>query len=153
MAKIPVEKSNTEEIMFKLSQRFPEKDIQWRVQRLTKHGTSGMALAYINVRQLQDRLNEVMGANWQSKHEVFGTKTICHLGLFLEDKWVWRSDGAGDTQFEADKGAISDCFSTIVLPPNRAGITLSTIWLIGQFQGVISAQTPIGEKISRSFGA
>ena len=40
MAKIPVEKNNTEEIMFKLSQRFPEKDIQWRVQRLTKDGTS-----------------------------------------------------------------------------------------------------------------
>ena len=106
MAKISVNK--TEDIMFKLSQKFPEKDIQWRVQRMKSDGTSAMVLAYINARQVQDRLNEVMGSNWQCKHEVFGSKTICHLGLFLDDKWVWRSDGAGDTQVEADKGAISD---------------------------------------------
>ena len=106
MAKISINK--TEDIMFKLSQNFPEKDIQWRVQRMKSDGTSAMVLAYINARQVQDRLNEVMGSNWQCKHEVFGSKTICHLGLFLDDKWVWRSDGAGDTQVEADKGAISD---------------------------------------------
>ncbi len=106
MAKVSVNK--TEDIMFKLSQKFPEKDIQWRVQRMKGDGTSAMVLAYINARQVQDRLNEVMGSNWQCKHEVFGSKTICHLGLFLDDKWVWRSDGAGDTQVEADKGAISD---------------------------------------------
>ena len=60
------------------------------------------------VRQVQDRLTEVMGTDWQCKHEVFGGKTICHLGLKLDGNWIWRSDGAGDTQFEADKGAISD---------------------------------------------
>ena len=43
MAKVSVNK--TEDIMFKLSQKFPEKDIQWRVQRLTRDGTAGMALS------------------------------------------------------------------------------------------------------------
>ena len=62
--------------MFELSKSFDKKDIQWRVQRLTKDGTAGLALAYINVRQVQDRLNEVMGTDWQTKHEVFGAKTI-----------------------------------------------------------------------------
>ncbi|OWK22462.1 hypothetical protein AJ88_09945 [Mesorhizobium amorphae CCBAU 01583] len=41
-------------------------------------------------------------------------------------------------------GAISDGFSTTVQPAAMAGATLQTIWLSGQFQGVISAQTPIG---------
>ena len=52
-----------------------------------KDGTAGLALAYINVRQVQDRLNEVMGLDWQTKHEVFGAKTICSLGLKLDGDW------------------------------------------------------------------
>ena len=94
--------------LFKLSVPFKDEDISWRIQRMKKDGTAGLVLGYINVRQVQDRLTEVMGTDWQCKHEVFGGKTICHLGLKLDGNWIWRSDGAGDTQFEADKGAISD---------------------------------------------
>jgi hypothetical protein len=108
MAKSNDKVKTTEDIMFELSKPFPREEIQWRVQRLTKDGTSGLALAYVNVRTVQDRLNTVMGANWQTKHINYGVKTICHLGLKLDGEWIWRSDGAGDTQFEADKGAISD---------------------------------------------
>ena len=32
----------------------------------------------------------------------------------------------------------------MVQPVARAGTTLQAIWLIGQFQGVIMPQTPIG---------
>jgi hypothetical protein len=41
-------------------------------------------------------------------------------------------------------GATSDGFSTIVQPVANAGNTLQAIWLMGQFHGVISPQTPIG---------
>ena len=41
-------------------------------------------------------------------------------------------------------GAISEGLSTTVQPAAMAGATLQTIWLSGQFHGVISAQTPIG---------
>jgi len=41
-------------------------------------------------------------------------------------------------------GAISEGFSTTVQPAAMAGATLQTIWLSGQFHGVIRAQTPIG---------
>ena len=108
MAKSNEKVKTTEDIMFELAKPFPREEIQWRVQRLTKDGTSGLALAYINVRTVQDRLNTVMGANCQNKNINYGVKTICHLGLKLDGEWVWRSDGAGDTQFEADKGGISD---------------------------------------------
>jgi len=117
--------------MFELSKPFDKKDIQWRVQRLTRDGTSGMALAYVNVRQVQDRLNEVMGIDWQTKHEVFGAKTICSLGLKLDGEWVWRSDGAGDTQFEADKGAISDSLkrAAVSFGVGRHLYDLPSIWV------------------------
>ena len=43
-------------------------------------------------------------------------------------------------------GAISDGLSTTVQPAARAGATLAPIWFSGQFQGVISAQTPTGSR-------
>ncbi len=41
-------------------------------------------------------------------------------------------------------GAISLGLSTIVQPAASAGTTLQAIWLIGQFHGVMKAQTPTG---------
>ena len=41
-------------------------------------------------------------------------------------------------------GAISEGFKIIVHPVANAGTTLRAIWLIGQFQGVINPQTPMG---------
>ena len=52
----------------------------------------------------------------------------------------------------ADSGDSSEGLSTIVQPVAIAGMTFSAIWFIGQFQGVISAQTPIGSYRIRSSG-
>ncbi len=52
-----------------------------------------------------------------------------------------------------DSGAISEGFSTIVQPARSAGTTFRTTWFIGQFHGVISAQTPMGSWMMRSPGA
>ncbi len=41
-------------------------------------------------------------------------------------------------------GATSDGLSIIVQPAASAGATLQTIWLIGQFHGVMKPQTPTG---------
>ena len=46
----------------------------------------------------------------------------------------------------AFSGATSDGLSTIVQPAAIPGATLQTIWLIGQFHGVISPTTPIGSR-------
>ena len=43
-----------------------------------------------------------------------------------------------------DSGANSDGFKTIVQPAAIAGITFKQTWFIGQFHGVINAQTPFG---------
>ena len=116
---------SVEETLFALARPFQNSEVSWRTQRIfqsTKDNAwYGVALAYVSVRQVQDRLNEVMGHHWQCKHEVFGTKTICSLGLKLDNEWIWRSDGAGDTNFEADKGAISDALK-------RSGVA----WGIGR---------------------
>ena len=46
-------------------------------------------------------------------------------------------------------GEYSEGFSTMVQPAASAGTTFAATWFIGQFQGVISAQTPTGSCTSR----
>ena len=102
---------STSDLLFALSKPFKTDEIKWRAQRVTKDKAGNnvaMMLAYVDVNTVRDRLDSVMGHNWQCKHEVSGTKTICHIGLKLDGEWIWRSDGAGDTAYEADKGALSD---------------------------------------------
>ena len=47
-------------------------------------------------------------------------------------------------QICAENGAISEGLRIIVQPVASAGTTLHAIWLIGQFHGVMKAQTPTG---------
>jgi hypothetical protein len=56
-----------------------------------------------------DRLDAVLGAeNWQDRYEFHGVRTICYLSIRIEDEWITKGDGAGDSDVEAEKGAISD---------------------------------------------
>lgn len=96
-----------------LSLEFPREDVHWRVQgtpyeRNGKH--SAMALAYIDARDVMDRLDGVCGPeNWQDEYTVSPTGlTICRIGIRVGDQWVWKSDGAGETAVEKQKGGISD---------------------------------------------
>jgi hypothetical protein len=92
-----------------LSDEFPRSSISWRAQTVTKTGDKALALAYIDARDVMDRLDTVCGpANWQDRYEFHGSRTICYLSIRIGDEWVTKADGAGDSDVEAEKGAISD---------------------------------------------
>lgn len=104
-----------------LRKPFPADRISWRVGSTTKDKSKGMALAYIDARDVQDRLDEVCGVNgWQCRYPHANGKTVCEIGIWCEfpgyagqnhpSEWVWKSDGAGDSDIEAEKGALSDAF-------------------------------------------
>ncbi len=114
-------------IFNELSAPFDPADVSWRVGSTTKDKTRGMALAYIDSRDVQDRLDFVMGADWQDRYEAMPDGTYCcSIGLKIDGEWRWRSDGAGmvavgsavnpQTQRDADakemaqKGSYSDSF-------------------------------------------
>lgn len=98
-------------IFDQLSMPFPSTDIEWRVGSTTKDKSKGMCLAYINARVVMDRLDSACGpANWQKRYPVVGDKTICEIGVRINGEWIWKSDGAGDTDFEGTKGGLSDAF-------------------------------------------
>lgn len=99
----------TTEELKQLFAEFPRDAISWRAQSLTKDGTKAMALAYIDARDVMDRLDDVCGSeNWQDRYEFHGTRTICYLSIRVDGEWVTKADGAGDSDVEAEKGAISD---------------------------------------------
>lgn len=106
-----------------LASEFPHEAISWRAQSVTKDGTKAMALAYIDARDVMRRLDDVCGpAGWQCRYPHAGSKTICEVGIKIGDEWVWKANGAGDTDIEAEKGAISDAFK-------RAAV----LWGIGRY--------------------
>jgi hypothetical protein len=110
-----------EDFFERLSAPFPPEAISWRVgsTNINKQTNAppegkqaqGLALAYLDSRDVQDRLDAVCGpAGWQDDYPHAGTKTVCRIGIKLGDDWIWKSDGAGDTDVEAEKGALSDAF-------------------------------------------
>jgi hypothetical protein len=101
-------------MMEQLAVPFAPEQVKWRPGTITKDGSKGMALAYIDARDVMDRLNLVMGQEyWESEITVFGNIIVCKLSLWveLEDGSLVRrskSDGAGETDIEGEKGGVSD---------------------------------------------
>lgn len=95
-----------------LSKPFNPLAISWRVGATNKDKSKGIALAYLNARDVQDRLDEVCGIeNWQVRFPWHDAgKLNCEIGIHTEHGWIWKGCGAGDTNVEADKGAFSDAF-------------------------------------------
>lgn len=100
-----------QDIFKKLSAPFPADRVSWRIGSMTKDKTRAMALAYIDARDVMERLDEVVGPeNWQNRYPHANGKTVCEIGIRIGDEWVWKSDGAGDSDVEKEKGAMSDAF-------------------------------------------
>lgn len=109
--------------LHKLREPFSPDRISWRIGSTTKDKAKGMALAYIDARDVMQRLDEVCGPeNWQCDYPHAGAKTVCRIGIRLNNEWVWKANGAGDTDIESEKGALSDAFK-------RAAV----LWGIGQY--------------------
>lgn len=90
---------------------FPPSQVSWRIGATTQDKTKGIALAYIDARDVMDRLDAVCGPHgWQCDYPHANGKTVCRIGIKVGDEWIWKADGAGDSDVEAEKGALSDAF-------------------------------------------
>lgn len=94
----------------RLAEPFPPETVHWRVARVNEEKAEASVLAYLDARDVMDRLDEALGPDhWQCRYVQHGQTTICEIGANVNG-WVWKADGAGATQFEAEKGALSDAF-------------------------------------------
>src|SRR5438552_17123169 len=81
-----------------LSAPFDLKEVKFKPQVV--QGNRALALAYVDARVIQDRLDEVLGVEgWQDEYEAMPDGTvICRLRLRLGDEWVTKMDVGGPSE-------------------------------------------------------
>lgn len=90
---------------------FSGDDIEWRVGPTTQDKKKGQALCYVDARTVMDRLDAVCGVDgWENEYSFgSGNLVVCKLSLRMPDgTLISKCDGAGETDIEGQKGALSD---------------------------------------------
>jgi hypothetical protein len=125
-------------IQDRLRMPFNVNRVSWRVGATNSksnggEASKGIALAYIDARDVMHRLDEVFGLEgWQDSYsETPSGRLICSISVMINGEWVRKSDGAGDTDVEGEKGAISDAFkrAAVKLGIGRYLYELGTTWV------------------------
>jgi len=100
-----------------------ELSYQWRVQSFSKNKPVASCVAYIDARDVMRQLDDVCGAeNWQDDYRLINNQLFCGIGIFCNDKWIWKWDVGTESQTEKEKGVVSDSFK-------RAAVK----WGVGRF--------------------
>lgn len=99
----------------KLSKPFNQDEITWRLdqQGIDKNGKPWARIVpYIDARDVQARLDQIVGPeNWQVSYEEMKKGIMCGIGIRVaEHAWIWKYDGAQETDIESFKGGISRAF-------------------------------------------
>lgn len=106
-----------------LKDLYKEMPYQWRVQSFSKNYPSAQCVAYIDSRDVQKVLDEVIGQeNWQDDYKEVDGKIYAGIGILIGDRWVWKWDCGTESNIEKEKGQASDAFK-------RAAVK----WGIGRF--------------------
>ncbi len=81
-----------------LADPFDPTEVKFKPQVVS--GNRAMALAYVDARVIQDRLDEVLGVEgWQDEYEALADgAVVCRLRLKLGDKWITKSDVGGPSE-------------------------------------------------------
>lgn len=112
-----------EQLKRNLERPFAPSQISWRVGSTTADKSRGMALAFIDARDVMLRLDQCVGFAWQNRYTLSeGGVLICEIGIQINGEWIWRANGAGASDIEGEKGKASDAFK-------RAAV----LWGIGRY--------------------
>lgn len=115
-----MEHNNATEIHEKLGAEMPYK---WRVQSFSKKKPLAICVAYIDSRDVQRRLDEVVGCwNWQVYYKEIKGRLYAGIAIRNNDEWVWKWDCGTESKEDPEKGEASDSFK-------RAAVK----WNIGRF--------------------
>ncbi len=133
-------------IMERLQEPFPADEISFKPGHVTANRC--LAMCYIDARNVQDRLDQVLGADrWQEEYVPLPDGTIiCKLSVKIGEEWVVKSDlgvpsdtpgmDAGDKR----KGAFSDALK-------RAGVKLGIGRYLYGLKGLWADYDPARKKI------
>ena len=103
----------TKETLDELSRFFEVKQVQWKPQTTNRDKTKALATAYVDARDVMNRLDRVVGGEWQftwdlmPDGEVRGMLTVC--GVTRSDVGERGSPPLGDTLKAAVSDALKRC--------------------------------------------
>jgi hypothetical protein len=81
-----------------LAAPFDETEVKFKPQAVK--GNRALALAYVDVRAIMDRLDNVLGVeNWQDRYQLLPDNSVmCQLRLRIGDRWITKSDVGGPSE-------------------------------------------------------
>lgn len=108
-----VASEETKKIYLALCRPFDMDKLHWRLGATNAKANNGVPskgvpLAYIDARDVMYRLDGIVGPfGWQTDmSEIAGTCAVT-LKLLIDGEWIERTDTAGQTDVEGEKGAAS----------------------------------------------
>lgn len=117
-----------------LAEPFDPTEVRWKPQSVK--GNRALAIAYIDARCVQDRLDEVLGVEgWQDDYEVLQDgSVVCRLRVRINGEWVLKTD-VGSLSEQPDggdrlKAAFSDALkrAAVKLGVGRYLYRLQSAW-------------------------
>lgn len=139
------------DLLKKLREPFRKEELEFRVGATNNDKSMGLALAYVQARAIQNRLDELFGVDgWTVSYKEISAGFICSLSIKINDRWVTKEDGAGMTEYESVKGGISNAFKRVASSGFGIGRYLYNAkknWypIRQQGRGYIFTETPILE--------
>ncbi len=103
-----------QQIQTELQEFFPQEVVGWKPQAVKDN--RAMAVAYIDARDVENRLDEVVGIDhWKDDYTVLdGGNVVCTLSVRVNGEWVGKTDVGGESDQPDDgdrkKAAFSDAF-------------------------------------------
>ena len=136
------------DLLKKLREPFRKEELEFRVGAINNDKSMGLALAYVQARAIQNRLDELFGVDgWTVSYKEISAGFICSLSIKINDRWVTKEDGAGMTEYESVKGGISNAFKRVASSGFGIGRYLynsRNCWyaIKPQGKGFVFAETP-----------
>jgi hypothetical protein len=99
----PSSESNVNAFTQALAGPFEPSEVKWKPQAVK--GSRALAIAYIDARVIQDRLDEVLGVEgWQDEYKILPDNSVmCKLRLKLGRRWITKMD-VGSPSEQPDGG-------------------------------------------------
>ena len=127
-----------------LAAPFAVKEVKFKPQSVK--GNRALALAYVDARVVQDRLDDVLGVeNWQDEYEILADGSVmCKLQLKIGDHWITKMD-VGSPSEQPDGGdRLKAAFSDAL---KRAAVKFG----VGRYLYRLSAQWADYDPVKRQF--
>jgi hypothetical protein len=83
-----------------LAAPFEAKEVHWLPMVLTKDESRALAVAYVDARDVMNRLDRVVGiAEWQDEYQQLSDGTmLCRLSIRLDGEWITKCDVGGQSK-------------------------------------------------------